>query len=226
VCVTGRDGVSGSVAGIVAPAELALAFGVTRPFRRFMFPLEALTAVALARSYPVLTRFNISSLALVLKKVMPSTADELAKEPNMNLVADFANRYGVAYVIAARLVGVGSVFATYEAIRFGVDVSSWLEYFDIADAGECSAGRSSRAWHRKHHTLPTDFTRCTVCALVCMLSYAVVPCRVCVGVAPVTRVLHPLRSQLKWRATGLSRCCCQRCCTQSPSCASPSWPAP
>jgi hypothetical protein len=141
--------------GYAGSPELALAFAVTRPFRRLFFPVEIGTAAAAARVFPVLTRFNITGLItatnnLITKKTVAGAADTAtvakgahsddAAPASPKLLAKMGtmvDKYGVAFLLSARYVGIGLVFGVEHVLSMGVDLKAWLEDTGLGVVGTC-----------------------------------------------------------------------------------------
>ena len=100
---------------LVAP-ELAVAFAISRPLRRLRLPLELACAAPLAKAFPGLTELKVGSLAKRALPEMISKKIDSNSIANSGVVVGLANiidKYGAAYVLSARFVGVGIVGALY-----------------------------------------------------------------------------------------------------------------
>ncbi len=173
-CLVGMDiGTIGAVYGafslfgVSASANLALAFVLSRPLRRFRLPIELVVAELLGRAVPALTHVQlsravqgllgvkyeprppraagVSALEEYLETLRPVT--RIFKDPARGIQAlnDTAmlvlDRLGVAYTISSRLVGLGIVGILYSALSLGFDLQAWLE-----TRGWGSAGTVAGTW--------------------------------------------------------------------------------
>jgi hypothetical protein len=128
--------------GINPSAEMALAFAITRPLKRIRLPLELLAAKPLAILVPQLAKVQVVRVLMpsyVRPLVPPSVVtDQGAKALFKSLAAvgiAAIDKYGLAYAIAARLVGALLVFGAYGVIRSGVDVQGWMDAHGFGDLG-------------------------------------------------------------------------------------------
>lgn len=126
---------NGYALGVQFTSEFALAFILNRPIRRFRPPLHAAVAVGLAKMFPFLATIKVSALLNgVALPILPrkDTKKPETKWTNMkNKFENIVNNYGSAYYFSSRLVGVVFNLGTYYLILNGVDISYWLNKFDI-----------------------------------------------------------------------------------------------
>jgi len=123
--------------GIQVPAEFAVAFAMGRPFRRMRLPLEVLGAAGLCRLVPPLRKVKIST---AVSGAMPEVVKDKWKEnPTLKEGGDrlgaVVDKYGAAYFISARWIGVGVVLGFYTGIEMGMDVSGFLATYGIGELG-------------------------------------------------------------------------------------------
>ena len=137
--------------GVDFPPEFALAFALSRPLRRLRFPVEIAAAGALSRAFPSLRAIEISKLVNVVPKSVRSAVSERTSGPSddggsgdgstsivgrgLRVVQGTVDRYGAAYFVGARMVGVSIVFVLYQALRMGVDVAPMLEQLGVSEVG-------------------------------------------------------------------------------------------
>ncbi|CAK9024693.1 Molybdate-anion transporter [Durusdinium trenchii] len=123
--------------GVVVPAEFAVAFAMSRPFRRLRLPVELLGAAALCRVFPALRRVKLTG---VVEKATPASVKQAVSQ-NSKLqagtakLAEVVDKYGAAYFISARWTGVGVVLGLYTATCLGLDVSGLLARWGVEEFG-------------------------------------------------------------------------------------------
>jgi len=123
--------------GIAVPGEFALAFAMGRPLRRLRLPLELLGAAALGRAFPALKRVKITS---AVSGAMPASLRERFNQNKMlnqtgSRFGQVMDKYGAAYFISARWLGLGVVLIFYSAISYGFDVSAVFATYGISEFG-------------------------------------------------------------------------------------------
>mmetsp|Transcript_13876 Transcript_13876/g.15810 ORF Transcript_13876/g.15810 Transcript_13876/m.15810 type:complete len:278 (-) Transcript_13876:731-1564(-) len=122
--------------GIHVPVEFALAFAMSRPFRRLRLPLELAGAAALSHFFPSLRRIKVTALSRVFPEVMRSHFREGKLKAGAENFGRIVDKYGASYFISARWLGVSVVCLIYSAIANGVNVSSYLEQYGFGGYGE------------------------------------------------------------------------------------------
>ena len=140
-----------SLAAVEVPVELALAYGVSRLLRRVRMPVDLAAAALLARAAPVLTEVRIMDALSRSAAGAPPPASALGRA--MAGAGAVVNRYGLAYLVASRCVGLASVGSLFACLRAGVDVQGALAALDawapaptgLADAG-AAAGKAAGWW--------------------------------------------------------------------------------
>lgn len=130
-----------AAAGASPPPELAAAFVLNRLARRARLPLELATAAGLLRVWPILGRVRLTALLAALPTLLrPVPTGALAKlAARARAVVD---RYGIAYLLAARFVGVATTLGFFVALRLGTPLDHLLDALSalLGSASVSSAG--------------------------------------------------------------------------------------
>jgi len=118
-------------------ADFAVAFAISRLFRRARLPLEVLGAGVLKKLFPPLSTIRLLDLFPTQLKDSDSKtgheretrAKKLSREMKVII-----NKYGLCYLLSSRLVGVGVFFCLYEMKVAGVDIPMVLEYVGLENS--------------------------------------------------------------------------------------------
>jgi len=132
--------------GVAPTAEFALAYALSRVVKRFRLPLEIAAAAPLAKAVPALARVRVVNLLVPGYKrpeVMPTLkmSMDAVRRPMETLRtlgemgAAVVDRYGLAYNLASRGVGVVVIVGLHSALVAGLDVQGWLEGAGMGGAG-------------------------------------------------------------------------------------------
>ena len=122
-------------AHVPVPAEFAVAFALSRTLRRARLPAELAGAAVLARAMPALRHVRVTALLDALPRFRPAAAERLAWLRRAGTaVRTTADRYGAAYFVSARYLGVGIVLTLYAAVTAGIDVAPYLERLGASPA--------------------------------------------------------------------------------------------
>jgi hypothetical protein len=134
--------------GIHVPAQFALAFALSRPFRRIRLPMELAGAAMLVKLFPDLSVVRPSTLidSLTIKE-QQQQQHPLLDRLRSNRVGKFAlavgdaiDSYGLAYFIAARWTGVIWVSTIYAALESKVvNIDQFLAWSGTAEIGSVLA---------------------------------------------------------------------------------------
>lgn len=132
-----------SVLGIEVSADFALAFGLSRLFRRVRMPVDIAAAAVLAKVYPPLTWVKPVQSVLAgqerekEKQGTQPAAAEGSKDSSgggfslLRSVGTVVDTYGLAFMVAQRtFVGLTSVFTIYAALKAGLDVQGYLQSWE------------------------------------------------------------------------------------------------
>jgi hypothetical protein len=128
-----------SLAGIVVPPDFALAFALSRLFRRLRLPLDIGVAAVLARVYPPLTRVTPTAMFSTGQSGVAAPPATTLTARAVAALSSAIDKYGLALMLAQRsVVSLGSVAVIFAALRSGVDVSAALSALE-GMAGETIA---------------------------------------------------------------------------------------
>lgn len=144
-------------------SDFAVAFALSRPFRRLRLPVEVLGAVALARVAPPLARVRVTQLSKALprceragearapsascpahvagwppclpRSFITSRAEGRPLPPAAAKLAGVVDRYGAAYFVSARLTGATIVCSLYAALSSGVAASDIMQRLGVESVG-------------------------------------------------------------------------------------------
>lgn len=128
------------LSGVQIPAEYALAFAMGRPLRRLRFPVEIIGAGALSRLVPALKRVKITeavseAVPASFREKWSSSSNNSTLRSSGEALGKVIDKYGAAYFISARYLGVAVVWAFYAAILQGFDVTGFLAQYGIQNFG-------------------------------------------------------------------------------------------
>jgi hypothetical protein len=133
-----------TTARIAVPADFAAAYVLTRPLKRPRLPLELACAAGLVRVAPWLGHVRVTR---IITNLLPGgaasapssgpadlgTAGSASAPASPGVLArvmrggvGLIDRYGLAYQLGARVVGLSVLLGTFSALRAGVDVQGWL----------------------------------------------------------------------------------------------------
>ena len=121
-------------------AEFALAFALSRPLRRIRFPVEVAAASGLSKLFPSLTAIELTKLSNAMPQSARNSLAEAASQDSkmgrgLTYAKDAINKYGAAYMISSRVVGVTVILSIYEALLFGIDVQPYLVSWGYENVG-------------------------------------------------------------------------------------------
>mgnify|MGYP006870682883 CR=1 FL=1 len=146
-------------AGIPAPAELGVAFALNRVTTRLRLPIVLAAAAALVRLRPAYSKLQLTRL-LTAAMTMGATTEPpapgappvpgwvskmqavLAKAPALLTMGGMLDKFGLAYVLAGRVVATISILSIATALRYGVDIGpllSWVGSDTAATAADWAA---------------------------------------------------------------------------------------
>jgi len=123
------------------PASFAVAFALSRTLRRARLPAELALAAGLARLVPALRAVRVTALLNALPAPRAATSAQLTTSRwgrwlgrAGSAARATVDRYGAAYFVAARYLGVGIVLTLYGALGTGIDVAAYLERLGASPA--------------------------------------------------------------------------------------------
>lgn len=134
--------------------DFALAFAISRPLRKVRFPVEVFFTGVFAKVFPSLTLVKVSHLA----KIFPSfqTASKgTGREAGMGMrwmkqmsgqLKTIIDKYGMAYFVASRYVGVAVVLGLWVSLknvvglRVAIENSSFYQYLGHGNVSEDKMG--------------------------------------------------------------------------------------
>jgi len=148
--------------GYQPSADLALAFAVSRPLKQLRLPVELGGAAMLAEMFPTLAQVKLTTLYQHLVTSKPELNERWVSrlghlllahgsrtcwcagihvsgsktKKALDAVGRAVDKYGMAYLVSSRMIGVASVAGLYYASVHGIDVASMLESWGYASAGK------------------------------------------------------------------------------------------
>ena len=144
-----------TLSGVAIPADFAVAYAISRLFRRARLPVELVGAAALRRVVPELADIKLSQLVTgayraassapnapssTTTTTSPSTSTLTTEAGGIrgavNRAVQVVDDYGACYLISARYTGIVSVLGFYGLLRTGiVDIPSILAAAGVSELG-------------------------------------------------------------------------------------------
>ncbi|KAF0682823.1 Aste57867_25122 [Aphanomyces stellatus] len=123
------------LSGVVISPEFALAFAASRPLRRLRMPLDIAAAAFLAKYFPALTTVKISTMMPALPTSDPKAGASSFLHKGLSGISSIMDKYGAAYMMGSRLMGLTVVSSLYLALSQGLDILPILEQYGMGDVG-------------------------------------------------------------------------------------------
>ena len=123
--------------GVPVSSNFVLAYGLNRIARRFRIPLNAVGAAALTKAFPVLQNIKLPPALSVSTAAAAGNGALPWYQRWSNRALGVLQRYGLAYFLSARLIGVANVFLFYYMLEAGVDLQGLLEQWGYGSLGKC-----------------------------------------------------------------------------------------
>eukprot|EP00924_Labyrinthula_sp_SR-Ha-C_P013309 snap_masked-scaffold_45-processed-gene-1.34-mRNA-1 protein AED:1.00 eAED:1.00 QI:0/0/0/0/1/1/2/0/205 len=136
---------------ISIPSTFALAFALSRPLRRFRFPLDVFAAYSLSFAFPSLKKIKLTPLLNIRKSFSNKKTKEIKSKFALK-IKSVIDKYGLSYLFGSRLMGSFLVFSIFFVINknFSVDeIKLWLsEKFDeqVAESVMDKYGKTLASW--------------------------------------------------------------------------------